>query len=337
MKNEIIHDLPFADYAAIDAVNNSLLSEVFESPGRVPWRKANPKEATDAMIRGGAIDSLALTPDVYKYEHISPPRRMEELPPHFVEVPAEYLGKNGAWLKAGKDWRAEQEAAGRVCVKPGDWNGYGLRSTTGSYKAWREHVESRGRRVLTHSEETIIRGAAESVLAYDVARALIDEGEAQISITWQDADTGLWCKGRPDLYIPEASVELCSALRGWMNIAPIAGDPILIDLKSTGQTVGPDSVASLCFNFGWHRQLAYYLDGLSVITGRVHIDAMIIAVEQQPPHRCEVYDAPYSIIEQGRDEYHAALEMYAQCDADDDWPLNSGAIHKIQFKPWMTR
>lgn len=339
MKAEIITGLSFEDYKKIPALNMSLLKEILDSPGRLDWRRNNPKDVTPAMIRGGGIDSLVTEPERFAQEYVTPPVRPDELPDHFLEVPSKYLGKNGALLAAGKEW-ASCLPVDTVLTKASDWNDNGLSMKSGAGKAWKAHVEAQGQRVITKAELAHMRGAADSVLSYELSAALVEAGLKQVTFVWQDELTDLWCKGRPDLYIPEASRELVLLLRsasmiGSVSGLPGIGDPIIPDLKSTGVPIQPDSFGRQTWSQGWHRQLGHYCMGALEITGRHHDFASILAVEQDTPYRSEVFALPQSVLDQGREEVRGMLEKYAYWDNRGEWPLSSGKVLGVEFKEWM--
>lgn len=341
MKNQLFGGLSFSQYQEIDALNMSLLTAILDSPGALQHLRDNPREVTDAMIMGSAIDCKVLEPELFPLQYTTAPVGPDELPDQFVPVPDGMLGKNGtSWLKAGAEWKAEQDAAGRIPHKEADWNGSGLKMSSSAGRAWRALVEAEGMRVLSHSDLARVEAAASKVLEHEIAEAMIEEGIKQATLVWQDEATGIWCKGRPDLYIPEVSAELSKMLRlqaaADAIMVPAPGEPFIPDLKSTGKGVDPDSVASLCFSGGWHRQGAHYCNGAATITGRPHDHAGIIAVAQMAPHRVETYLTPFSIMEQGRTEVAGALELYKMCADAGEWPSSSGKVHAINFKPWMT-
>ncbi|MEE9367178.1 MAG: PD-(D/E)XK nuclease-like domain-containing protein [Dehalococcoidales bacterium] len=335
MKAEIIEGLSFAAYKEIDAVNMSLLSAILDSPGALDHLRRNPWIPTPAAIRGGGIDCLALESDLFPRQYTTAPQRPEELPDHFVATPEGYTGGK----KVDKLWRADQEELGNVIHKPADWNGWGLKLTTGAGTAWKEWAESQGLRILNHTDMGKVQGAAASVLAYELAAAIIDADMRQVTLVWQDV-TGLWCKGRPDLYIHEVSWELHNLLHAAAapgTQIPPAGSPFIPDLKSTGISAHPDTFSRQTFNQGWHRQLAHYCNGAEAITGRAHDFAGILAVEQDAPHRPEVFTMPLSILSQGRMEVRAMLDLYKECEDRNEWNTGTGKVQSLEFQPWMTR
>lgn len=314
LRPEIIEGLSFADYQAIDAINMSLLKELDDSPGRLDWRRRNPWPPTDAAILGNAIHALVLEPDEFRHRYITAPLRPEELPDHFVAVPPELLGKGGAWLKAGREWRDEQEATGLVAVKPGDWGGDGLSMRSSAAKAWREWAEGQGCAVLTRAKWQQAYGAATEVLGYSPAAELLTAGSHEVTLVWQDSDMKLWCKGRMDCYDADTHTET--------------------DLKTTGLSVHHNSIGTTAYNADWHVQRAYYGMGVLAITGEPIRDHHVIAVEVDEPWRCEVYRIERDELELGQDKCRALLAKYAYYRDLGEWPLNSGEVQEMRFPGW---
>jgi exodeoxyribonuclease VIII len=67
MMAELIHNLPFADYLAIDAVSNSGLKHFARSPAHYRHAIANQKPSTPTQALGTHVHGLLLEPDAYRY------------------------------------------------------------------------------------------------------------------------------------------------------------------------------------------------------------------------------------------------------------------------------
>lgn len=198
----------------------------------------------------------------------------------------------------------------RYAVRP---PGMDLRTKAG--KAWKAdhgHKETIPDTVLS---------CAGAVVGYPPAAQLLEAARFQLSLVWRDEETGVWLKGRPDAYVVGG------------HIGEGSDPPVAIDLKTTDDA-SPEAFAKKAYNLRYHWQAAMYLDGLEAIAGEPHCEFMFIVAEREPPHRVEVYWLPASIIEQGREEYRAALEKYAYWDNRGEWPLNSGQVLPLSFPGW---
>ena len=101
---------------------------------------------------------------------------------------------------------------------------------------------------------------AAAVRSHQAAAELLRDGQAEQSFWWDDADTGLRCKCRPD----------------WLNGATV------IDLKTTTDA-SPAGFAKSCATFRYHVQASHYLAGLPAER------FIFIAVEKVYPYAVGVY------------------------------------------------
>lgn len=313
MQNEMIQGLDFKSYQAIDALNMSLLKELDDSPGRLDWRRRNPWKPTDPAILGNAIHTLLLEPGEFAARYISPPLNHSELPARFVETPPEHLGKSNQLLVAGKDWVAMLDE-GQVPVKAGDWNNGGLSVRSTAYKEWAKWTEVQDLTVLTRSMSNQAAAADREVWKYKPARELIEASQHEVTLVWQDAETGIWCKGRMDNWDGDTRTEA--------------------DIKTTGKSVHWKAIGRTAYLAGWHVQRAYYGMGVEAITGEPVEHHKVIAVEVDEPWRCEVYEMGLAELELGRAKCRELLRKYAHYDNRGEWPLNSGIVPMLQFPGW---
>jgi exodeoxyribonuclease VIII len=161
---------------------------------------------------------------------------------------------------------------------------------------------------------------AEAVALHPLYERYLQGGESQLSATWQDEDSGLWCKCRPDY-----------ALDG---IGTCGNGSMLTDLK-TSATADPREWTRIAHRLKYHWQVAMYLDGMTAATGVDHDRFYFVVAEREPPHRVEIFETPASIIEQGRAEYKAALMQVKACRDADYWPTSTGEVQTMEFERWM--
>jgi hypothetical protein len=264
------------------------------------------------MIIGSALDCLIFDgAETFGRRFPRWPRHREELPGHFVAPPDSFTG----YKKADKVWVADQKKSGRVIVKPADWASGVLSPLSGAGRAWKAWTKASGRHVLSADDMRSVRDAAEAVQRHPVAGLMLAEGAPQVSAVWECQQTGVTVKIRPDMVMPA---------------------PTLADLKKTVDA-SPEKFAIQVFKMRYHWQAAMYLDGMSAATGEHYDEFLFIAVEEDPPHRCEVYRLGMAEIEQGREEYRAALQAYADHNAVGSWPTSTGKIQDLRFPAWAAR
>lgn len=195
----------------------------------------------------------------------------------------------------------------RFAYKP---EGLDLRTKAG--KAWAASLDA-GTNVLSPGSGVL--DAAAAALRHPEVDSWLYNGMAQVSAVFDCPHTGVRVKIRPDID---------------------CGAPLLVDLKSTDKA-DHDSFARRAYQLRYHWQAAMYLDGMSAATGEDYDEFNFIVVERDPPHRVEVYRLGAAEIEQGRDEYRAALAMYAECEKINNWPTTTGRIQPLSFPGWAMR
>ena len=67
---EVLRNLTYAQYRAIDAVYGSFLSAWRENAGKALYDRANPSEPTEALIFGNLVHLAVLEPDRFKAEYV---------------------------------------------------------------------------------------------------------------------------------------------------------------------------------------------------------------------------------------------------------------------------
>lgn len=121
---------------------------------------------------------------------------------------------------------------------------------------------------------------------------LLSSGLTELVTVWDDAQTGLPCKGRLDL------------------IAPPIG--IIADLKTTSAKNQLDFERQ-CVHWEYDRQGAFYLDGCRS-AGILVNTFILIGVQKQKPNQTFVFESSLTspFIEQGRKRYRALLRSWQQ-------------------------
>jgi exodeoxyribonuclease VIII len=170
-----------------------------------------------------------------------------------------------------------------------------------------------GRCILNGREYGQAVACAEAVLSNEIAVTVLGAGVIEKAITWEDKETGILCKGRPDH----------SARR-------------VTELKVTApRSFPPKQFAAHCANMGYHAQLMFYHDGLLANGEQIDRDPLIVVVESEPPHDVAVYRL--STIEQceGRAVYRRCLYRLAECQEENHWPgITGGEIKDLTLPGW---
>lgn len=210
------------------------------------------------------------------------------------------------------------EVAGRYAV----WEG-GRRGTK-EHKAWLADVP-RGHEEVTASEYDHAEAIARAVRSHPVAAAILDDGEAEVTVTWYEQDRAM--KARLDWLVPAAGPELAALL----GIAP--GTPVVADLKTCGD-VSARGMARYVADGLYHGQMAHYAAAVEHLSGR-RPACVIIGAETAAPHDVGVYlladDGPLWCGDLLRD---GLLLMLSACEASNTWPGKVPELAALELPRW---
>lgn len=204
-----------------------------------------------------------------------------------------------ATTKAGKAMKKEAEEAGRICISTEDYE-----------KAFRMrgHMirHPRIRPLLPHVECEISKGLQSL------------PGHSEVSVYWE-------------METPEGLIE-CKARIDRLCTLP-SGGVIAADVKTTSGGLDKDSIAKHVATYGYHRQCAWYSEGLHA-NGLVVNAFVFIFTSTTPPYLCVpvTLDARAEML--GQEECKIAAEAYAQAITTDTWPTYSDDVYELDLPEW---
>lgn len=173
--------------------------------------------------------------------------------------------------------------------------------------------ETLGKDIINADERSLLDAMHDAVRAHRAASGLLTKGgNTEASCFWIDEATGVKRRMRADRLVAR------------MNL--------ILDLK-TGIDVSPDGFARAVANFGYHRQAAYYIDGMRAVTGEDWRMAFV-GVEKDAPHLVAVYVLTDAAVEQGRQENAAGLATAARCIESGEWPGYSDQVVALDLPRW---
>jgi hypothetical protein len=150
----------------------------------------------------------------------------------------------------------------------------------------------------------------EMVQLNSIRKAVFDDPDASLllgsparieqSIFWEDKETGIKCRCRPDF---------------WRN------DNVVVDIKTTTDSSSWAFGASV-WDWGYDRQAAFYSDGIEAVTGSAPEAFVFIAIEgkDEPNILIECHNAEQDVIQVGRTRYRKALQTLADCRRNNSFP-----------------
>ncbi|HDC1420236.1 TPA: exodeoxyribonuclease VIII [Salmonella enterica] len=177
-------------------------------------------------------------------------------------------------------------------------------------KTFLEECARTGRTVFTAEEGRKIELMYQSVMALPLGQWLVESaGYAESSVYWEDPETGILCRCRPDKIIPEFH---------W-----------IMDVKTTADI---QRFRTAYYDYRYHVQDAFYSDGYRAQFGERPTFVFLVA---STTAECGRY--PVEIFMMGEDaklagqrEYRRNLQTLAECLNNDEWP----AIKTLSLPRW---
>jgi hypothetical protein len=168
---------------------------------------------------------------------------------------------------------------------------------------------------LKADEKNALVAMGKSVREHPTAsRLLFGAGRNELGAVWRDPVTGITCKGRIDRLsrVPAAAIT--------PTARPTDQVLCLTDLKSSKSPgPGPHEFAREAAKYGYHGQLAWYLDGLRSIEP-AEFAVMVVAVENVAPYDVVVHQLDPEVLDEGRKLYRRLLTEYLACEKSKRWP-----------------
>ncbi|EFM7932132.1 exodeoxyribonuclease VIII [Escherichia coli] len=177
-------------------------------------------------------------------------------------------------------------------------------------KAFLMECASTGKTVITAEEGRKIELMYQRVMALPLGQWLVESaGHAESSIYWEDPETGILCRCRPDKIIPEFH---------W-----------IMDVKTTADI---QRFKTAYYDYRYHVQDAFYSDGYEAQFGVLPTFVFLVASTTVECRRypVEIFMMGEEAKLAGQQEYHRNLRTLADCLNTDEWP----AIKTLSLPRW---
>ena len=210
----------------------------------------------------------------------------------------------------------EADFAAHFIVRPEELDDKPWNSNRTACKAWIERAEECGLTILLPGEVKAIRGMAAGLHANPLVGAGILNGLIEHSMVWQDEETGVWVKVRPDA-IPTDALDFA-------------------DLK-TAASVSDEWIEKAVGDHGYHVQAALVGIACRAVLGRDMSSFSLIFSEKTPPHIARVKTLKPDDLDLGAKQAKAALRLFARCVDRNEWPGPGGEqsdAEYVEIKPW---
>lgn len=154
------------------------------------------------------------------------------------------------------------------------------------------------RQPVSQEDLDTMLGMVQAVTLHDRARTwLCGPGQVELSVVWDDEASGVRCKARID----KLAAAQCLA----------------VDLKTTRDASEFEAAIA---RYSYHRQAAFYLDGLRANTDDQAWQFGIVAVEKVQPFGVRAAVMSDDAVQLGRDQYRELLCEIADARQSGQWP-----------------
>lgn len=292
-------------YHASEGVSNSGMTAILQSPLHYWEKYLNPdrehKAPTPALIVGKAFHTLIGEPEKFSDQFALAPSK-DDYPQAIatIEDITARASQLGISLPKGKK-DAMFEA---------------LKASDPHAILWEELKEQivAGKTILSVDQWDKIHRMRDAVAKHPAARVLLQDGTFEQSHYWRHIDADVLCKCRPDY---------------------IRKDGVIVDFKTT-EDASKDAFQRSAWNYGYHRQAAFYLDGIQA-TGAGAGPFLFLVIEKEPPYAVAVYEADQEMIVAGRIQYMKALQTYAECLKANQWPGYPKTTQPLGIPSWAKK
>ena len=166
-------------------------------------------------------------------------------------------------------------------------------------------MQANGIEPVSEADMVLAGNMARAVHHHPMAALLLSAGKPETSIWWDDPDTGMRCKCRPD----------------WSN------GGLCVDLKTTTDA-SPKGFARSVVNFRYHVQAAHYL------AAGLFDQFVFIAVEKEAPFAVACYELDADALAEGQRLRDRDLQRIANCRAMAAWPGYGDELQTLSLPGW---
>lgn len=178
-----------------------------------------------------------------------------------------------------------------------------------------DEAAASGLTVLRYEDAETVKAVAQAIADNPLALAALTNGESEVTLAWQDKETGVWLRARPD-FLPKRRI-------------------IVPDLKFMAAShCSPEGFRKAIHNFGYHQSAAMYGDGIKAVFGEHPKNWLHVVVEKDAPHCVALYELPGEDIERGRWINRKAIRLFADCLSADRWPGYADEPMQVGLPGW---
>lgn len=218
------------------------------------------------------------------------------------------------------------KAAHDLLLLGGDWQSRYFVTPDGfsaaHHKKWAdvmpeyEAAKENGLTILTAAQLETVHAMHSALQKHEVAAAALSNGTPEQTIAWQDKETGVWLRVRPD-WLPNKLA--------------------LIPDYKTAADASPKAFQKAVWDLRYHMQAALYLDGIEAVTGERPRSFFFVVQEKEPPYLVEIYALSERALWAGRIMVRKAIHRFAECLSANKWPGYSEEVVTLDLPAWADR
>lgn len=284
-------------HADTNAISRSGLMQFRKCPAHYWNAYLNPerplRKDTADMAFGRAFHTLVLEPHLFDEQYCVQDLKLPDVDekPLKRDLQAEHGKDKGAELyeEAKRKEQCQKEARDRI-----------LAAFT---------AKSGGKELITVDQMASLQLMQQSVLKHLLASRMLTDGVIENSIFWEDKETGVICKTRPDIWRTNMTVDLKTIVSA--------------DERSFRNSV---------LEYGYHLQAAFNREGILNATGNDIKTHSFICVEKKWPHLVAIYYFHQNALDSAHKMFKNALLDFKQCKETNCWP--SFETKQISLPAW---
>lgn len=165
-------------------------------------------------------------------------------------------------------------------------------------QTWKAKAERIGLAILKPEDLQTIAAMYQQVIKHPIVEAGGLDGLVETSLIWQDKETGIWLKARPD------TIPLGDATVNYKTCQSAA-------LRDIGRAV---------VKYGYHISEAMVAMGIAAVLKRQVANAGLLCQEKKAPYVVAFYELSDSFMAEGMRLVREGIDTFDRCLKGNDWP-----------------
>jgi hypothetical protein len=186
----------------------------------------------------------------------------------------------------------------------------------GDAKRAKAAARAEGKIPLLTKQVVQAKEMARMVHAHPIAGKLFQQGKPEQSLFWQDEQTGVTLRARPDFMT-------------WL------GGRLYVPDYKTSRGSGPEDFSKSAGSYGYYMQHPFYTEGIRALGIADNPAFLFVTQSKEPPYFVDVCELAPDEVELGHLMNRKAIELFAECMASGEWPDYSHEIHRISLPTWV--